>query len=191
MIENFTLDRVNRAPASFDPQKLMAFQDRYMREFPLDEKVTRSIPYLAKAGLVETPVADDIVARIREIHDAAGDRIKVSGDILDYAYFFVADDDLQYQKKAFDKWVRNPVGADKFLQELRDELASIDPFDVAHLDEHVRRIVNESGVKMGHAMQLLRVATTGTGVGFGLIESLSILGKQRSLARIDRALSII
>src|SRR5438105_3416836 len=52
MIEVFSLERVNKAPASFDPQKLLAFQAHYMQEQSLGEKERMTLPYLEKAGLV-------------------------------------------------------------------------------------------------------------------------------------------
>ncbi|MFX6119262.1 glutamate--tRNA ligase family protein, partial [Acinetobacter baumannii] len=49
MIRDFSLERVNKAPASFDPKKLSAFQDRYMQRLPVADKVARTLPYLQKA----------------------------------------------------------------------------------------------------------------------------------------------
>src|SRR5580765_2857836 len=59
MIENFSLERVNLAPASFDPTKLLAFQMQYMRYLPVGNKVAGVLPFLARAGLVAEPVGDD------------------------------------------------------------------------------------------------------------------------------------
>ena len=52
MIDNFSLERVTKAPASFDPKKLWAFEDHYMQQLPLKQKVERMLPYLQRAGLV-------------------------------------------------------------------------------------------------------------------------------------------
>src|SRR5207245_7367041 len=51
MIKLFSLERVNKAPASFDPKKLAAFQDRYMQALPMDDKTALVIPYLERLGL--------------------------------------------------------------------------------------------------------------------------------------------
>ena len=59
LIENFSLERVNKAPASFDPKKLWAFQDRHMQQLPLEEKVERVVPYLERAGLVPAAPPSD------------------------------------------------------------------------------------------------------------------------------------
>src|SRR5262249_5468148 len=54
MIQNFSLERVNKAPASFDPAKLLAFQERYMQQTPAAKKAEMALPYLQKAGLADT-----------------------------------------------------------------------------------------------------------------------------------------
>src|SRR5579871_4131442 len=58
MIELFSLERVNKAPASFDAKKLMAFQEHYAQQLSVGEKVERSLPYLRRAGLIADPVSD-------------------------------------------------------------------------------------------------------------------------------------
>jgi len=188
MIERFSLDRVNKAPASFDPQKLLAFQERYMQAVPTAEKTERVLPFLQKAGLVSDPAAAEERAQVAAILEAAGDRIKVAGDILDYTYFFVADADLSYDEKAFDKRMRKPAEAPELLSRLRELLAEAEPFDAATPEAQLRRFVEAEGIKLGQIVHALRVALTGKAVGFGLFETLAILGKQRSLSRIDRAL---
>jgi glutamyl-tRNA synthetase len=189
MIEQFSLERVNKAAASFDPGKLLAFQERYMAELPLDEKVERTLPYLQRAGLVSPADAAESRPHVREIVQAAGDRIKVAGDILDYRDFFTADDALAYDDKAFDKRLRKPEEAAGLLRRLRDSLAGSDPFDAAALEGLVQAFVEAEGIKIGQVIHALRVAVTGKAVGFGMFETLAILGRDRCLARIDRALA--
>ena len=89
LVEAFSLERVNKAPASFDPKKLSAFQEWHMLELPIDKKVDMVLPYTEKAGTI--PAGDESVRlKVRQIVEAAGDRIKVAGDIVDYGDFFVA-----------------------------------------------------------------------------------------------------
>src|SRR5262249_62136616 len=94
MIDLFSLERVNKASASFDPKKLSAFQERYMLAVPLPEKVELVLPYLQQVGLVASPPAADVRAKLAHLVQAAADRIKVAGDILDYTTVFVADDQM-------------------------------------------------------------------------------------------------
>src|SRR5262249_2466275 len=88
MIHHFSLERVNKAPASFDPNKLWAFQDHYMQELSPETKVSRLLPFLEKANLVHSPISREVTEKVGKIAQAAGDRIKTAGDILDYADFF-------------------------------------------------------------------------------------------------------
>ncbi len=187
MIEQFSLERVNKAPASFDPQKLLSFQQHYMNTLPLKQKVALVLPYLQQAGLVSDPPPCDVGPKLTQIVEAAGDRIKVAGDILDYDDFFVADDELTYDEKAFDKRLRNAADAPELLAAFRRELAEAEPFTAEHLDRLLHNFVERQGIKIGQLVHPLRVAVTGKAVGFGLFETLAILGRESVLARIDRA----
>jgi len=84
--------------------------------------------------------------------------------------------------------MRKPAEAPELLSRLRELLAEAEPFDAATLEAQLRRFVEAEGIKIGQIVHALRVALTGKAVGFGLFETLAILGKQRSLSRIDRAL---
>jgi glutamyl-tRNA synthetase len=190
MIDHFSLERVQKAPASFDPVKLQAFQEHYMLELPAAEKLERVLPFLEKAGLVDSPEDEPIRAYVTQIVAAAGDRIKAAGDILDYADFFVADDELPYDGKAFEKRLAKPADAVELLSAFRQRLAASDPFEGAELERSMRTFVEERGIKLGQVIHAVRVAVTGKAVGFGLFEILEILGKERVLARIDRALTL-
>ncbi len=188
MIEHFTLDRVNKAPASFDPAKLAAFQDRAMQRLPIKQRVALVLPFLQQAGYVVDPPPCDTAPYLTQIIDAAGDRIKVAGDILDYAEFFVADDQIAYDEKAFEKRLRKPENAVELLQEFRAQLATVEPFDTANLETSLKTFVESKEIKIGQIIHALRVAVTGKAVGFGMFETLAILGRDRCLTRIDEAL---
>jgi len=190
MLENFSLERVNKAPASFDPQKLWSFQDRALQQLPTKQKVAKVLPFLQRAGLVADPPPCDTGPYLAQIVSAAGDRIKVAGDILDYADFYVADDDLVYDEKAFNKRLRKPVGAADLLAEFRGQLADAELFAAEELEKLLKDFVEAKGIKIGQIVHALRVAVTGKAVGFGLFETLAILGRERCLARIDRALTL-
>jgi len=190
LVEAFSLERVNKAPASFDPKKLMAFQERHMLEVPAEEKVGLVLPYLEKAGLV--PRGDETATiKVRRIVEAAGDRIKVAGDILDYADFFKPDNELSYDEKAFEKRIRKAEDAADLLKKLREVLAGAEAFDAASLDRLVHGFVEAEGINIGQIIHAIRVAATGKAVGFGMFDTLAILGKESCLARIDRALAMV
>jgi glutamyl-tRNA synthetase len=186
MIENFSLERVTKAPASFDPKKLWSFQDHYMQQLPLKTKVSRMLDYLQAAKLVPTPTPCEVGPKLTRIVEAAGDRLKVFGDIIAYADFFFLDE-VNYDEKAFDKNLRSGRGAE-LLAAFRQRLAAVEPFETGPLEAALHEFVAEQGIKPGDIIHSVRVATTGKPVGAGLYDCLAILGKQTVLTRIDRAL---
>ncbi len=188
MIAQFSLERVNNSPASFDPQKLLHFQDRYYQRLPLKQKVAAAVPFLQAAGLVAVPPACETGPLVSQILTAAGDRVKVAGDILDYDDFFLADDSLPYDEAAFDKRIRQPENGLPLLTRVRELLALVDDFQPAPLEATIKQWLAAEGIGMGQIIHALRVATTGKAVGFGMFETLSILGKDRVLHRIDLAI---
>jgi glutamyl-tRNA synthetase len=186
MIDNFSLERVTKAPASFDPKKLWAFEDHYFQQLSLETKVERMLPFLQKTGLVADPAPAESRAKLAAIVAAAGDRLKVYGDILAYADFFFRDQ-VVFDEKAFDKQLRSPRGAE-LLTRFREALAALDEFSVPALEAALTGFVAQQGIKTGDIIHVVRVATTGKSVGPGLYDCLHILGKSAVLARIDRAL---
>jgi glutamyl-tRNA synthetase len=193
MIDLFSLERVNKAPASFDAKKLSAFQERHMQALPVAERVELVLPFLRRAGLVADPVPADVREMVARVVTDAGPRLVVAGDVLDYDFFFIPDDRLAYDEKALDKHLRKPpgdpatLGTPTLLPKLRAVVAGVEPFAAAGLKAAVEAFAAAEGVKPGPVSQVLRVATTGKEVGFGTYETLAILGRARCLARIDRA----
>jgi glutamyl-tRNA synthetase len=188
LIEKFSLERVNLAPASFDPKKLMAFEDWHFRQQSIERETARVMPFLIRAGLVQTPPTPEQVQVTGQVVLAAGDRIKVAGDILAFADFFQDDDQLAYDEQAFDKHLRQGDGP-KLLAKFRDRLAAVESFDAASLESLMQQFVADQQIKIGQVIHPVRVAITGKSVGLGLFDSLAILGKRRCLRRIELALA--
>ncbi len=180
LVTSFSLERVNKSAASFDPGKLMAFEVRHMLALPVEKRVELCSPFLVKAGLDAAP--DKVAAIIK----AAGDRIKVAGDILDYDDFFRHDEDLARDVAALVKEFGKP-GAREYLSKYRLLLAGV-PFVPADLEKSLQDFVAAEGIKVGQIIHVLRLAITGKTVGFGLYETMAILGRDSVLARIDLAL---
>ncbi|MCU1279432.1 MAG: Glutamyl-tRNA synthetase, Glutamyl-tRNA(Gln) synthetase [bacterium] len=181
MVRNFSLERVQKAPASFDPAKLLAFQTHYMQQVPLDEKVRRVRPFVERAGLV----ADD--DKLRRIVEALGDRIKVFGDILLQGAYFFGDDVPAWDDKAFAKRVLAPGAVDK-LEAYRQWLGARDAFDAPSLEQATQAWLAERGWGLGDIVHAVRVAVTGVGGGPGLFDCLALIGKDGCVRRIERAI---
>ncbi|QDU94917.1 glutamate--tRNA ligase [Lignipirellula cremea] len=188
MIDCFSLDRVIKGSASFDPQKLFAFEQRHFNALPAKQKTPLCLRFLQAAGLVEEPTPCDVGPYLAQIVEAAGDRLVVAGDILGFADFFTADDQLSYDEKTWEKRLIKPEGARDLLARFREQLANATAFDAASLETLLKDFIAAEEKKIGDIIHALRVAVTGQGVGFGMFETLAILGQERCLRRIDRAL---
>lgn len=189
LIRLFSLDRVTKGAASFDPQKLLAFEEKHFVPLSVDRKYTLTLPFLQKAGLVgEQPREPMSESKIKELIIAAGDRIKVGGDILDFDDFFRADDSLVYDEKGYQKRILDDPDARDRLRLYGEQLATVEDWTLESLEKGTQTFLEEQGLSLGQLVHALRIATTGKSVGFGMFETLTILGKTRTLARMDRVL---
>ena len=180
MIKRFSLERVNKAPASFDPRKLTSFQGDHFAKLPLDRRIERCRRFADSAGWL----ADDTgAAKFAQIVEHAGDRIKMAGDVLDFGYFF--DQEIEYEEKAWNKRIVKPENACGLLGLLTKRLESAEDFDAASVMELVDTFCTEQSIELKEIIHALRVATTGTAAGFGMFETLAILGKDTVIARIQ------
>ena len=194
LIEKFSLERVNKAPASFDPKKLQAFEDWHFDQLSPERKLALVVPFLEKAGLISscseaacsTAAPGCVELELtQKIIAAAGDRIKVAGDILAFDDFFRADDCLEYDESALEKHICKGDAA-ALLARFRNLLAAAKLFDPPALEALMQDFIAAEQIKIGQIIHAVRVAATGKSVGFGLFYTLAILGKDRVLRRIDR-----
>jgi len=188
LVEAFSLERINASPASFDPKKLWAVQDHYMHELSVDDKLALMLPYLVRAGLVGDPATPEQVAIVRQVIEASGDRLKVAGDILAYADFFLVDEP-PFDDAAVKQRLAKPGVAD-LLRAYAKRLDTAGAFQPDELERLLKEVVESRGLKVGDLIHAVRVAVTGRSVGPGLYETLAILGRDKVLARIARALPL-
>ncbi len=188
LIGHFSLERVKRAPASFDPAKLSAFQQRHFNQLSAERKAALALPFLQRAGLAPSPAGGDVEQFVERVVAAAGDRLRVAGDILDFDEFFVADEQLAYDPKAVEKRLRKD-GAPERLRKYRDRLAALETFDTETLERDMHDFLAAEGIQVGQIIHAVRVAITGKQVGLGTFDALALLGRDRCLCRMDRALA--
>ncbi len=186
VIENFTLDRVVKAPAGLDPDKLLAYQEYWVGQLTLDQKVDACLPYLLKAGWVTEETLDrDALSRLVM---ALADRLKLFSDILGYPEYFVVCDQLPFDEAAFEKRIRKPERARDLLASYRETLATATDFQAAPLEEQFKSWMEAQGIGYGDIIHALRIAVTGKTAGPGMFECLELLGQERCLKRIDNAI---
>lgn len=187
MIANFSLERVNDSPASFDPDKLYWLAGEHMKLLPIDQRVDGCIPFLVRANLITAPVDSPTIERLHRVVEAMGDRLKLFSDILLYAPPFLKMDP-DYDPAAVESVLKKPGNAD-LLRGIASALATCDPFDAATTEAALHKFADAQGIKPGPLNQPLRVAVTGVTRGPGVFETLALFGKLEVLRRIDLALA--
>lgn len=185
--ENFSLDRVVKASAGLDPDKLMSYQSYWMNQLDSDSRVRGCTDFLIRAGLVSESPDDAARERIRQVVELAGDRLRVFGDILSMSEFFVAADQLNYDEADFQKQLVRPPESVDLLQDLGRLFTEATEFSAEALHDSVARFVEERELKFGRVAPLLRIAVSGKTKGADLFPTLALIGRDECLNRISRA----
>ena len=168
-----------------------------MQVLSIPEQVERVRPFLVRAGLAGEP--SRVSGRlVQQLVEAIGPRLAVAGDILDHDYLFLPDDALPpfdaavAEKHVRDAYKKAPRQAalSEVLPKLRALIADAEPFDAPTLKARTEELATSEGAKAGPLSQVLRIAVTGKEVGFSAYDTFVILGHDRCLARIDRALTV-
>lgn len=172
LVERFSLERVNKNPAVFDELKLRNFNGRYLRAMDVDDLKARVEDLLGR----EVP---------RVAVEIAQEKMQTLADFWPLAGFLV--ERRETDPAAWDKVMHD--GAAERLAKARAALAGLDPFDPEHVEQALRGVVDEAGVKPKDVFQPVRVAIAGTTVSPGIFESVAALGRDEALTRIDEALA--
>jgi glutamyl-tRNA synthetase len=181
MVSAFTLDRVKSGPAQMDMRKLTHLNGLYLAEIPFEKFVEGARAVAASqpwGGGVDAAVFSKVAALMRS-------RTSLFSQAADWRYFFM--DPPPADEKAVAKLLR-PPGVKAILSGLRQALAG-GTFDEPSIEKALRAAESAAGLGEGKLNQVVRVAVTGTTVGAGLYETMAILGRERTAARLDHAIA--
>ena len=187
LVEKFNIERIGRSEGVFDINKLQWLNKTYIMKLDLVERTNAVLPFLRKSGLLETDVTIDRRVRLEKIVESVGDRMTTLADIADYAYFFT--DAFDYDPRAIKKWWKGDPAA--ILQGLREVLKSIEVFEMEKIETAMWNFLDEKKIKRIRGMQPLRIALTGVSGGPGLFDIIALLGREKVVERLDRAINYI
>ncbi len=189
MAAEFRLERVNPNPAQFDLKKCEAINGLKLRALDVDDLAGRLVPYLQATGALGTQVTPQQHALLRAATPLVQERMTVLSEGAQMLHFlFVADSAFQLDPDDAAK-VLSPDGCTVVLVS-RDALAALQSWDTDGIESALREaLVDRRGLKPKNAFGPVRVAVTGRRISPPLFESLELLGRERSLARLDAALA--
>lgn len=185
LVANFSLERVSRNPAIFDPEKLDWLNGVYIRDMDAATFTDRMLPLLEAEGLLSCEEAAASRAWLESLAPLVSERVKRLDEVVPMVSFLFGEtvdiDDAARAK------VLAKDGALTALTAAAEVLSSVEPFTHDAIEEALRTVPETTGLKPKVAFQAVRVAVTGTTVSPPLFESLELLGRERTLARIEAA----
>ncbi len=185
LVERFSLEGISGGNAVFDSEKLDWMNGQYIARMPIEDLARGVEPLLAEAGL-RLPPSTDYISRLLELLRPRAKRLT---DFIALAHPFLVDT-VEYEQEAIDKHLSSPDLA-PLVGALVTALRSVFPFDESHVEAAVRGSAAERGIKAGSLIHATRVAVSGRTSSPGLFEVLVLLGRERTLARLERLVSFL
>ncbi|MCP1727028.1 glutamyl-tRNA synthetase [Natronospira proteinivora] len=183
MIQLFDIDEVNRSASTFNPEKLLWLNQHYIKDSSPDYVAQALKPLLQARGC---EVNDD--ATLEAIVVSQQERAKTLVEMADNSLFFFQDFDA-FDEKAAKKNLR-PV-AEEPLKVVKEDLAALDDWQPEKVHGVVTAVAERLELKLGKVAQPIRVAVSGGPVSPPIDQTLALLGKEVTLARIEKALAYI
>ena len=176
----FSLDRVSKGGAVFDYQKLIWYNEHYLREKPADELWPRVQAIAKEHGL------DPDEEYMKQIIPLMKERVSKVEDFVTMGRFFFEDPE-EYEDKAVKKWKDDSAELlEAYVEKIED--LDEDEFEAKTLKDKIKEVIEEYDVGFGPVMMPLRVAVSGMGYGPDLTPTIELLGKETTIRRINSAI---
>jgi glutamyl-tRNA synthetase len=179
-VKKFSLKNINKAAAAFSIDKLKWLNNQYIRQADTGRLVELLIPFLEEKAYIQK---DFDRQRIKNSVDLFKRRMDTLLDFLQRADFVFVKD-LQIDPEARKKHLA--VDRKKEFRLLSERFRQTEPFDVATTEKVFREVVRELGVEASDLVHPVRVAITGRDVGPGLFETIVLLGKEKTVERLNK-----
>jgi glutamyl-tRNA synthetase len=186
LIEKFSLDRIQKGSAHFDEQRLLWVNGSFIRQLPLEELFAAVRTYWpAEASDYDKDYKEQVLRLVQE-------RLKYFAELPELSRFFFTDLPVNMQLITEHKQLKRLSNEElkKLLQQAKEALAQSD-FSVDALALQLNQLLEATQQKPAILFSLIRIATTAAPASPGLADTLAVLGKERSLARIDRWLAAL
>lgn len=194
LVKAFDLDRVGTAGAKYDEERLLWFNGMYIRQLSPEQLTERVLPFLerpqSQGGLLDSvsrPLDRAYTARVLHLEQ---ERMKTLAEAPGMTVFFFAEE-LDYEPTLL---VAKGMDKERTLSGLRQVLAILDALDqweAGAMEPPLRALVGELGLKPVQLFTSIRVAVTGRTISPPLFETMEVLGRQRSLARLRDAIGLL
>jgi len=185
LIEKFNWKNVQTSAAVFNPDKLLWLNAEYLKTSPPEAVARTLVPFLEQAGLFDPvhPVPQEWLVRLVVL---VRERAKTLVDMVEWVKPYFGES-VVWEEEAATKFL-TPANA-PVLRKLLERFVSLSGFSKQAWEEQFKRLVDEEGMKMGQLAQPVRVALTGRTASPGLFDVMEVLGRERTLFRLQQSLA--
>jgi glutamyl-tRNA synthetase len=184
LIEKFDLASVGKAAGVFDTEKMLWLNGHYLRQLSAPELARAARPFIEARGL---PVPGD-EAWLEKALATLRERAKTLVELVDIARFYLADE-IATDAAAAAKFLKPAIKP--ALHDLRESCAALARWDVDTITAAFESVLARHRLGLGKLAQPVRVAVTGTAASPGIFEVIDVLGRERTIARLDWAIASI
>jgi len=184
LIDLFSLENVGKSAGVFNPEKFLWVNFHYLKSKPLSQLADEIIPFIRAKGY---PVPLD-KAWLEKMISTLRERAKTLVELVDAAHYYFAED-ISFEEKTAQKVLTKDTAVP--LQRLMQKLSELADFSEPAIEQIFAATLEEYGIKMATLAQPVRVALTGGTVSPGIHDVIAVLGKERTIRRLQKALDYI
>ncbi|MFN0117998.1 MAG: glutamate--tRNA ligase [Elusimicrobiota bacterium] len=189
LVEKFDLNRCQKSPAIFDTEKLKWMNGVYIRNLTKDELLDKTWPFFVEAGLVSEKADEALKHYIHAALMLEQEKLVLLSDAPGLVDFFLKTE-VVFDPESFEK-VLKKEGAKNILEGIFDVFSASPTLTTENTEKMCRDYAQNNNLKTGQVFHPVRVAVSGRTKGPSLFHMLEVLGKERVLDRIKKALSLI
>jgi glutamyl-tRNA synthetase len=187
LIEYFSLENVGKSAAVFNPEKLLWLNSQYIKTSPSEKLGEMVMPFLLREKVIHDGQTLDKEWLSKAI-DTLKERSKTLVELTHALRFYIAED-IEYDEKAKTKFLNKKSLS--YLIDVKEAFTRLDNFIAPEIEKVFVALVEKHSTKLGNLAQPVRVAITGRAESPGIFEVLEIVGKEKTLRRLDKAIETI
>ncbi|MER2260597.1 MAG: glutamate--tRNA ligase [Psychrobacillus sp.] len=182
-IKQFDVARLSKSPSMFDKQKLTWMNNQYIKQLPLEKVVELALPHLQKEGLLPEELSEEQQAWATNLIGLYHDQMSFGAEIIELSSLFF-NDDVAYNEEALEVLTGDQVP--EVMAAFKSQLEALETFEPAEIKASIKAVQKETGHKGKNLFMPIRVVTTGQTHGPELADAISLIGKEKVIARVSK-----
>ncbi|WP_040285462.1 glutamate--tRNA ligase [Sporosarcina koreensis] len=183
LIEQFDESRLSKSPSMFDKQKLTWMNNQYIKKLTLDKVMDLTLPHLVKAGLVNEDMSAEERSWVRDLIALYHGQLSFGAEIVELSAQFFSNA-IEYDEQS--KEILAGEQVPEVMASFKKQLESLETFDAPSIKAAIKAVQKETGHKGKNLFMPIRVVATGQAHGPELPESIALLGRDKTIARVEK-----